>query len=89
MKELWTGEFVGRMHVAEVTQQELADEAGVSKGYVCQILNSARNPRNGREMLENAFAAVLRRRRLGTTPDANRTLLLENDALSETRFLSD
>ena len=65
MKELWTGDFVGRMHIAEVTQQELADEAGVSKGYVCQILNGVRNPKKGREMLENAFAAVLRRRRLG------------------------
>ena len=65
MKELWTCDFVGRMHVEEVTQQELADEAGISKGYVCMILNNARNPKNGREMLENAFAAVLRRRHPG------------------------
>ena len=65
MKELWTGDFVGRMHIAEVTQQELADASGVSKGYVCQILNGVRNPKNGREMLENAFKTVLRRRRLG------------------------
>lgn len=65
IKALWTGDFVGRMHIAEVTRQELADEAGVSKGYVCQILNGVRNPKNGREMLEDAFTAVLRRRRLG------------------------
>ena len=72
MKELWTGDFVGRMHIAEVTQQELADEAGVSKGYVCQILNGVRNPKKGREMLENAFKTVLRRRRLGDSANNSR-----------------
>ena len=71
MKELWTGDFVGRMHIAEVTQQELADEAGVSKGYVCQILNGVRNPKKGREMLENAFKTV-RRRRLGDSANNSR-----------------
>lgn len=62
MKEPWTGDLVGRMHNAEVTYQELADEAGIVKAYVSQILNGARTPKNGRERLENAFDAIIQRR---------------------------
>ena len=70
MKERWTGDLIGRMHNAEVTQQELADELGVVKGYVSQILNGARTPRNGRERLETAFQAILRRRKQEQENDA-------------------
>ena len=62
MREAWTGTLIGRMHNEEVTYQELADEAGVVKGYVSQILNGTRTPKKGREMLENAFEAILQRR---------------------------
>ena len=62
MREAWTGELVGRMHIAEITQQDLADEAGIVKAYVCQILNGKRKPKKGREMLESAFEAVYQRR---------------------------
>ncbi len=62
MREPWTGVLVGRMHNEEVTYQELADEAGVVKGYVSQILNGTRTPKKGREKLEGAFESILRRR---------------------------
>ena len=62
MREPWTGELVGRMHNEEVTYQELAEEAGVVKGYVSQILNGTRSPKRGREKLEGAFESILRRR---------------------------
>ena len=63
MREEWTGELVGRMHVAEVTQEELAKEMNVKKSYVSMILNGKRTPKGGRERLEAAFANIIARRR--------------------------
>lgn len=71
MREAWTGDLVGRMHNAEVTQQELAEEAGVVKGYVSQILNGTRRPKKGRAMLEGAFDAILQRRGQSDVNDAD------------------
>lgn len=63
MREEWTGELVGRMHIEQVTQEELAKEMNVKKAYVSMILNGKRTPKGGRERLEAAFENILRRRR--------------------------
>ena len=62
VKDIWTGELVGKMHVAEVTQEELAAELGWNKAYVCMILNGSRKPAGAREKLEAAFESVMAKR---------------------------
>lgn len=62
MKDLWTGELVGKMHVAEVTLNDLANEVGFSKGYVSMILNGIKKPTGAREKLEQGFNAIMKRR---------------------------
>lgn len=63
MKPAWTGPFVGKMHVYEVTQQNLADEMGVGKPYVNFILNGRAAPKGAKERMEQAFEAILRKRK--------------------------
>ena len=63
MKDLWTGELVGQMHVAEVTLDDLAAEMGVSKGYVSMILNGIKKPPNAKGRLNDAFDSILRKRK--------------------------
>lgn len=60
MKEKWTGDLVGRMHNAGVTQEELAEELGITKAYVSMILNSKRTPPDAKKRLEDAFQSVLK-----------------------------
>lgn len=62
MREAWTGELVGRMHNAEVTQDELAKEMNVKKPYVSMILSGKRTPKGGRERCEAAFESIMRKR---------------------------
>lgn len=62
MREAWTGELVGRMHTAEVTQDELAKEMNCTKSYVSRLLNGTRNPPGARGRLEAAFESILRKR---------------------------
>lgn len=64
MKEKWTGELIGKMHNADVTYGELAEEAGYVKGYISMILNGQRNPVGARERLESAFIRIVKRRAL-------------------------
>ncbi len=64
MKEKWTGELIGKMHNADVTYDELAEEAGYVKGYISMILNGQRNPVGARNRLESAFDRIVERREL-------------------------
>ena len=59
MKELWTGDLVGKMHVAGVTQEDLAAALGWNKAYISMILNGSRKPAGAREKLEAAFDSVV------------------------------
>ena len=62
MPEKWTGELIGKMHNHDITRKQLADELGVTKSYVTMILNGSRKTANGREKLEAAYVAVLKRK---------------------------
>lgn len=62
MKEAWTGRLVGKMHVEEITMEELGREIGVGKAYISQILNGIRRPAGAKERLEAAFKAIVERR---------------------------
>lgn len=61
MREEWTGEVVGKMHVAGITNDDLAKEMCCNKSYVSMILNGVRTPRNGRERIEAALERCIAR----------------------------
>ena len=63
MKEPWTGDLIGKMHTLEVTQDELAEELGITKSYVSMILNGARSPADAKERFQAALDAILMRRK--------------------------
>ena len=59
MKDKWTGELVGKMHINEVTYEDLAKELGVTKAYVGMVLNCNRKPPNAKERFEGAYNAII------------------------------
>lgn len=63
MAEKWTGRLVGRMHNERVTYQDLASELSVTKSYISMILHGARKPKGIEKRMEEAFAAVLEKRK--------------------------
>jgi hypothetical protein len=65
LKEEWTGVLIGKMHNADVTIEDLANEMGWVKGYVSMILNGHRKPSGAREKLESAFDSIVSRRNEG------------------------
>ena len=65
MPEKWTGRLIGKMHNERVTYDDLAEELGVTKAYICMILNGARKPNGIQERMEAAFENVVSKRRGG------------------------
>jgi len=63
MPEKWTGRLVGKMHNECVTYDEVAAELGVTKAYVCMILNSRRKPEGIQKRMEDAFESVISKRK--------------------------
>lgn len=55
----WTGELIGKMHNHKVTLQELADQMGMTKGYVSMILNCQRKPPNAEERFNAALDEII------------------------------
>lgn len=50
-------EIVGRMHVARITGQMLAEESGYNASYISEVLNGRRG---SEKMLQNIFDALSR-----------------------------
>ena len=63
MPEKWTGELVGNMHISRVTLQDLADELHLTKGYISQILNGLKSPKDAKERLFGAYKAIIEKRK--------------------------
>ena len=63
MPEKWTGDLIGKMHNSKITYDEVAAELGCTKTYVSMILNGRRKPPNARKRMEEAVAAVIRRKK--------------------------
>ena len=63
MNEKWTGTLVGKMHNAGVTYQDLANEMSCTKSYISMILHGARKPKGIQQRMEDAFAAVVEKRK--------------------------
>lgn len=62
MPKAWTGRLVGKMHVHEISGEDLAAELGFSKQYVSMVLHGHRNPPGAREKFEAALDAVIKRK---------------------------
>lgn len=62
VKDKWTGELIGKMHNADVTIEDMANEIGWGKGYVSMILNCHRRPAGAQEKLEAAFVSIVKKR---------------------------
>lgn len=62
MPEEWTGNLIGRMHNARITYDDLAEEMGCGKAYVCMILNGRRNPPDAEARLNEAFDRAKQRK---------------------------
>ena len=58
MPAQWTGEVVGKMHMARITQKELAAHLGVTREYVANILNGHRNPKDAEARFRAAVDAL-------------------------------
>lgn len=65
MLESWTGKLVGKMHVHEITYDEVAAELGVTRPYVSMLLNGHRKPPDARKRLEAAVDAAIAKRKDG------------------------
>lgn len=55
----WTGELVGQMHNCKITQQQLADQLGVTNRYVNMVLNGHRNPADAEERFRKALKEIV------------------------------
>ena len=62
MLESWTGKLVGKMHVHEITYDEVAAELGVSRPYVSMLLNGHRKPPDAKKRIEMAIDSIIAKR---------------------------
>lgn len=62
MREMWTAECVGRMHLHEISQTEVADRLGYAKGYINSILCGRRKPKGAQQLIENALDELIKER---------------------------
>ena len=72
IRELWTGVIVGRMHIEEISLDELAEAADMSKSYVSLILNGKRHPVDACGRLTRALNQIIDRRERAARNEAER-----------------
>ena len=62
MPEKWTGDVVKKMHLKGVTQDDIAEELGITKSYVCAILNGRRKPPMAQERIKAALERCIEKK---------------------------
>ena len=60
MRELWTANLVGKMHLFDITGAELAEKLGVTRAYVSMILSGKRTTRKAQIQFERAVDELVR-----------------------------
>lgn len=58
MPAQWTGEVIGEMHVARISNRELAREMGVTAAYISMILNGDREPPDAEQRVREAVSRL-------------------------------
>ena len=59
----WTGEIVGLKHNYKISNNELAEELGITPEYVSMVLHGAKKPAKAEEQFRAAIAAIAERRK--------------------------
>ena len=62
MPAQWTGEFVGKMHLNNVSKKDLAKQLNCSAEYVSMVLNGKRNPKGAEQRFRQALAEMIQER---------------------------
>lgn len=83
VRELWTGVIVGRMHIEEISLDELAEAAQMSKSYVSLILNGKRHPVDACGRMTRALNQIIERREQDLKREAE--LLMKKQAEEKAR----
>ena len=60
MRDIWTANLVGKLHLYDITYEELGAKLGVKKNYVGMILNGVRHPVGAQEKFENAVNEIIK-----------------------------
>lgn len=60
MPAQWTGDMVGKMHNNRVSLTQLAEKLGVTKAYVCMVLNGHRSPKDAEQRFNAALDALIK-----------------------------
>lgn len=63
MKPKWSGSLISKMHVYEITLDDVSAKAKIAKTYVCAILNGKRVSITAREKIENAINELVEERK--------------------------
>lgn len=63
MPAKWTGEIVKQLHLNRLSQTDLAVKLGVSREYVCLVLNGKRTPADAKERFTEALDALIKEAR--------------------------
>ena len=58
----WTGDLVGKMHNAGITNKDLAGRLGVSPEWVSKVLNGKQAPQGAEQRFNEAFRIIAERR---------------------------
>lgn len=58
MSDNWAADAVGRMHVARITGQMLAEESGYCAAYISEVLNNRRGTDKTRQNILDALARL-------------------------------
>lgn len=58
MSAQWTGELVGKMY-RKITQSQLAEHMGITRGYVCAVLRGKREPAGAKERFGRAVDELI------------------------------
>lgn len=62
MPEKWTGDLLGRMHLAGITAKELAAEAGLNAKYLSTVLNGHKRPKGAEAKLNAALDRLIEKK---------------------------
>jgi len=60
MRDIWTANLVAKLHLYDITYEELSEKLGFSKNYVGMILNGVRKPAGAQEKFEAAVDEIIK-----------------------------
>lgn len=65
MPAQWTDDMVGKMHNNRITMTQVAEKLGVTKAYVCMVLNGHRNPKGAEQRFMAALDELIKEKEVG------------------------